>query len=106
MSANATITVSIAPVAMSARSSSTVSCGGAVMRVSWCLERSSSDESPQQRGGGVAVLLHRLPGPGAVAVEDGPDDGVVLVVGVRDVGGQHRDRGEELVEGRLRPGDG
>src|SRR5690349_21970113 len=91
MSVNATMTVSMAPEPMSARSSSTVRWGGAVMS-SPCR---SSEQSPEQRRGGVAVLFHRGTGRDGVARQDRPDDGVVLVVGVLDVATEHRDRAEQ-----------
>src|SRR5690349_15980418 len=107
MSANAPVTVSISPACTAARSWSTVNGGGPP----WCIELgmvlpfvSLSDESTQERGRGVAVLLHGRAGRVGVTGEDGRDHGVVLLVGVLDVDAQHGDLAEQLAERGLRPG--
>src|SRR3954452_3598920 len=96
MSVKATITVSTSPASTAARSWSTVSGGGPP---GW-IERGIgaplrfvglSEKSTQERGRGVAVLLHGRAGRVGVAREDGGDHRRVLLVRVLDVDAQHRD---------------
>src|SRR6187551_3776208 len=106
MSVKATMTVSTSPASTAARSWSTVNSGGPP----WCIElgmvspscRWLSEKSTQERGRGVAVLLHGRAGSVGVTGEDGRDHGVVLLVGVLDVDAQHGDLAEQLSERGLR----
>src|ERR1035437_11097796 len=108
MSVNAVMTVSIAPDSISERSSSMVSAGRTVMRLSsssvLVVLASSpplADEASQQRRGRVAVLLHERPSTITVAGKHSRNDRVVLNVRMADVALKHRDRRQHLLHGRL-----
>src|SRR6476620_3868932 len=69
-----------------------ISCG-----CRWLSSLPSSEQSLQQGGGVVAVLLHYLAGTLGLPREDGLHDPRVLGVGVRDVRVEDRDRAQHLV---------